>query len=291
MKPDYIHCHLIRTTEYVKQLSGTPISLDFMDAFGAGMEKREKNDRHFLKRLLFAYEKKMLYKYEKKTFDFVDRFSIISQQDKELIKGSKAHEIRIIPNGVDFTLFYPKKKEKQYDLVFMGNLSYPPNIEAVLFLASEIMPLVVKQIPGIKLLIAGIHPPKSLQQLQSATIDVIERFEDISDSIAISRIMLAPMKISIGLQNKILQAMAMQVPCIVSTLSNNAIQAPNKKAIIEANTPNEFSESIVMLLHDQKKAAAIAQAGYEFVKENYDWSKQNDLLTDLIINRDFEPTY
>lgn len=285
IQPDFIHCHLIRTTEYVKNISHVPKSLDFMDAFGIGMEKRERTEKNLLKRLFFCYEKNKLYAYENKVFNFMDSFAIISGQDKAQIRSPKADAICIIPNGVDFQRFLPKKTEKRYDLLFMGNLGYPPNIEAIRFLTSEIMPLVKERRPDIKLLIAGIHPPRFIQQLQSKNIDVIEKFEDISDSIAWSKIMLAPMQISIGLQNKILQAMAMKTPCIVSTLSNNAIQAPNKKAVIEANTPQEFTSSIIELLDNEVLASEIGQAGYDFVKMNYTWEKQNELLADLILRK------
>lgn len=285
INPDFIHCHLIRTTEYVRNIKRIYKSLDFMDAFGKGMEKRQKIEPNIFKRFLYYYEKKMLYSYEAKVFEFMDNFCIISSQDKDSIKSSMASKIKIVPNGVDFEMFYPRTESKIYDLLFMGNLSYPPNIDAVLFLSNEILPIVKKSKSDIKLLIAGIGAPNKVKQLQSENITLIENFDDISDSIAISRILLAPMRLSIGLQNKILQAMAMKTPCIVSSLSNNAIKAPNKIAILEANTPQEFSECIIELLNDANKASALGNAGYAFVKQHYSWSKQNELLTDLILNR------
>jgi glycosyltransferase involved in cell wall biosynthesis len=284
IKPNHIHCHLIRTTEYVKEISKITKSLDFMDAFAKGMEKRQVIEPNSLKRLLFAYEKNQLNKYEAKVFQFIDKFCIISNQDKHSIQSPRANEINIVPNGVDFESFYSKTLEKKYDLLFMGNLGYPPNIDAIQFLSNEIIPIVLKHKPTIKLLIAGINAPKHIRKLQSQNIDIIENFEDISDSIAISKIMLAPMKISIGLQNKILQAMAMKTPCIVSTLSNNAINAPNKKAVIEANTAVEFSKEIIELLNNEKKAFEIGDEGYKFVREHYSWEAQNDLFTKLILN-------
>jgi glycosyltransferase involved in cell wall biosynthesis len=285
IEPDHIHCHLIRTTEYVKHIDNIKKSLDFMDAFGRGMEKRQTIESNIFKRLLYTYEKKQLYKYEAKVFHFVDKFCIISEQDKNLIKSPRATEIDVIPNGVDFETFYPKAIEKEYDLLFMGNLGYPPNIDAVLFLVNEIIPLVKKEKPDAKLLIAGVNAPKRIRKLASDGIDVIENFENISTSIAISKIMLAPMKISIGLQNKILQAMAMKTPCIVSTLSNNAINAPNNKAIIEANSPIEFSKAIIELLSNREKALQLGEEGYRFVQDHYSWEKQNDLFIKLILNQ------
>ena len=283
IKPDAIHCHLIRTTEYIKNVTKIPKSLDFMDAFGIGMEKRQNTEKNFVKRLLFAYEKNKLYNYEKQVFSFVDRFCIISEQDRDSIKSARKGEIKIIPNGVDFEAFYPRNEKKKYDIVFMGNMGYPPNIAAVQFLASEIMPLVIKASPAIKLLVAGVGAPKSIKILQSKNIDVIENFEHISDSIAISKIMLAPMQISIGLQNKILQAMAMKTPCIVSPASNNAIKAPNDFAIVEASSPAEYAQVIIDMLNNPMMAARIGQNGYVFVKENFSWPAQNKLLEDLIL--------
>lgn len=284
INPDYIHCHLIRTTEYIKNIKDISKSLDFMDAFGKGMERREKSEKNIFKRLLFSYEKYQLYKYEKNVFNFIDKFCIISEQDRTLIYSPKSSKIKIVANGVDFDSFYPRQEKKIYDIVFMGNMSYPPNIAAVLHLIHEIMPIIKKSKPDIKLLIAGIGAPKSILQLASDNIYIIEYFKHISDSIAMSKIMLAPMLISIGLQNKILQAMAMKVPCIASTLSNNAIKAPNFKAIIEANSPTEFATHTLDLLSDENKANNIGQNGYDFVKANYSWKKQNELLNDLIVN-------
>ncbi|MFZ4549395.1 MAG: hypothetical protein ACOYN4_18255, partial [Bacteroidales bacterium] len=156
IKPDAIHCHLIRTTEYIKNVKNIPKSLDFMDAFGIGMEKRGKSESNFFKRLLFSYEKRKLYKYENQVFGFVDKFCIISEQDRDSIKSQRTNEIQIIPNGVDFDAFYPRHEKKIYDLLFMGNMGYPPNIAAVQYLVNEIMPLVIKIKPDIKLLVAGI---------------------------------------------------------------------------------------------------------------------------------------
>jgi polysaccharide biosynthesis protein PslH len=284
VKPDFIHCHLIRTTEYVKNIQGIPKSLDFMDAFGKGMERRQEIEPNFLKRILYSYEKRQLYHYEKKVFEFIDNFSIISAQDKGFILSPRADEIRVVANGVDFSLFYPRNENKVYDILFMGNMSYPPNIAAVTFLVNEIMPVIKQSRATIKLLIAGTGAPKSIKRLQSENIDVKEKFNHISDSIAFSRIMLAPMLISIGLQNKILQAMAMKTPCIVSSLSNNAIKAPNHTAIIEANSPLEFANHIIDLLNDENKARTIGKNGYDFVKEHYSWEKQNELLKNMIIH-------
>lgn len=283
VQPDHIHCHLIRTTEYVKDIVGVRKSLDFMDAFGKGMEKRAEREHNFLKRMLFTYEMRQLYRYEQQVFNYVDCCCIISKQDKNWIPGNRASEIVTLGNGVDFEAFYPQKLEKIYDVVFMGNLDYPPNIVAVNFLLREIIPLVKKKRPAIKVLIAGTGASSKMKALRSENVDFREDFEHISQSIAVSRILVAPMIVNIGLPNKVIQAMAMKTPCIVSSLSNNAIGAENQKSIIEANAPEEFAEAICELLSNESLANAIAEEGYTFVKEHFSWEKQNEVFTELLL--------
>ena len=282
IKPDYIHCHLIRTTEYIKFLDHRAISLDFMDAFSHGMEKRELIELNPLKKLLYRYEKERLRKYESTSLHYAESYCIISEQDSQTIYNPLSKKIDVVANGVDFDQFYPREVSKKYDLLFMGNMSYPPNILAVSFLVEKIMPLIHKNRPTTSLLIAGIGATKKIKNYQNKDIHVIERFEDISDSIAFSRIMVAPMLISIGLQNKIIQAMAMNVPCIVSPLSNKPIGGKHGLNIIEAETPKQYSTAILDLLNNHNKREQIAQNGFKFVKSKFSWSKQNQYLKEMI---------
>ena len=103
--------------------------------------------------------------------------------------------------------------------------------------------------------------------------------------IAASRIHLAPMFISIGLQNKILQAMAMKIPCIVSTLSNNAIYAPINECVLIADTPDEYAEKIIFLLSNADKASSMAEQANRFVKENFDWKVAVSKLEKILAER------
>jgi len=283
IKPDYIHCHLIRTTEYVKEITNIPKSLDFMDAFASGMQKRLNIETNLFKKLLFRYEQKKLKAYEAKAFEYADRYCIISNQDKDAVHNPDSKPIEIVPNGVDFDMFFPRNENKTYDLVFMGNMTYPPNQVAVEFLQKEIMPLVLEKRPSTTLLIAGIGA-NGIKKDHSKNVTIIEHFEHISDSIAFSKIMVAPMRISIGLQNKIIQALAMQVPCVVSPSSNKPIGATPGKSIIEAGSANEFSTEILALLDDESKLENIAINGHSFVKNHFSWEKQNNTLIRLILS-------
>jgi glycosyltransferase involved in cell wall biosynthesis len=286
LQPDFIHCHLIRTTEYVRDIKGYATSLDFMDAFGEGMAKRAGYERNLLKRWFFSFEKRKVVRYESEVLNFIDRFCIISDQDRKRIPGHEKHLINIVRNGVDFNIFYPREVPKRYDLVFMGNLDYPPNLVAIRFLLDEIMPGLVSRKPEIRLLLAGAGASKKLLRYQSKNVDVLLNFKDISDSIAWSKILIAPMITSIGLQNKIIQAMAMKVPCVVSIIANKAIGAPSPEAIRVAANAAEYVTAIFDLLDNEAQMIETGQKGYEFVMKHFRWSSCTDALEKTILGED-----
>jgi glycosyltransferase involved in cell wall biosynthesis len=243
-----------------------------MDAFSKGME-RWKEASNLLKKIPMQMEFKRLKKYEAEVFNDFDHHIIISEQDRNHIDHPKKEKIHIIPNGVDYHYFKPVGKEKKYDLLFAGNMNYPPNVESALFIVNEILPLVRKQKPGITLLIAGANPSLKIRNLEGNGIHVSGWMDDIREAFASSYIHLAPMLISIGLQNKILQAMAMKIPSVISALANNAIHAPGN-CVLVASTPEEYAEKIIFLLQNKTEADALAENAYGFVRENFDWGKE-----------------
>jgi len=282
VRPDAVYCHLIRMSEYIYGMNGCSKTLDYMDAFSKGIERRAQTSSFFMKWFL-EVEHKRLVEYESVVFERFDRKVIISEQDRDCIPHKENCKIEILPNGVDYEIFHPLDRKKKYDLLFTGNMGYPPNIESAIYTAKEILPLVQKNNPKINLLIAGVNPPREVVSLHSEKIHVIPEFSHIREAFAQSKIMLAPMLISIGLQNKILQAMAMKIPVVCSSLANNAIKAPVNKCILEANEPSEYAEKINLLLNDKDFYESITCNAYKFVKENYDWKIINRKLEETIL--------
>lgn len=282
--PDHIYCQLIRTSEYVKKYTNIPKTLDYMDVFSKGIERRKTTDSLFMKPFL-AMEYKRLLAYENLVFDYFKNKTIISEQDKNFIPHPKRQEIKVVPNGVDTDYFVPVELEKKYDLLFNGNMNYPPNVESVEYLVNKIMPLVWNKQPDARLLISGASPNKKVLALKSGRVEVSGWVDDIRDNFAQSKILIAPMQISIGLQNKLLEAMAMKIPCVTSTLANNAIGAKHDNQIIVADTPEQYADSIIELLRNPQKAKQIGINGYRFVLDNFNWNTTTGLLDKLIAGK------
>lgn len=280
-EPEHIYCQLIRASEYVKNHHQCKKTLDYMDALSKGMERRKKSAFGFKKELM-KIESKRLTAYERSIFDYFEFHTIISDQDRQFILHPKQNSIQIIPNGVDQKFFEFESKVPKYDLVFTGNMSYPPNIEAALYIKHQLMPLLEKQIPTVKCLISGANPTNALKKSASDNYIVSGWVEDIRDSYASAKIFIAPMMIGTGLQNKLLEAMAMGLPCITTTLANNALKAIPNQQILIADTENDFLKQIDRLMNDERFYQLIAENGKEFVKEKYQWSAINNRLIGLM---------
>lgn len=280
--PQRFFCQLIRVAEYAKKYSIFEKNLDYMDALSAGMQRRIDTAPFYLKPLLKS-EAKRLVKYEEEVFSDFEKKTIISEYDREHISHPNHSEIKVIPNGISPDYFEDLKQEKAYDICFTGNMSYPPNVEGANYLVKKILPL----LPGskkTKVLISGKSPSQMVKRLASDNIIVTGWVNDMRLSYAESKIFVAPMIIGSGLQNKLLEAMAQGIPCITSSLANEALSAKDKEEILIANTPEEFATHINDLLESEEKRTAIGKKGQEYVKSNFSWKYWNKELIDFLVN-------
>ncbi len=260
---------LVRTAEYAK---GTKLRkvIDYQDALSAGLKRRAERAGTFM-RLLLKTEYKRMLRYERKIFELFDERTIITESDRAAIAHPAREEIHVIANGVDTERFYPREIRKKYDVIFAGNMSYPPNVDAAVFLVKEILDKVKKKVPGVKLLIAGANPAKEVLRLASDNVTVSGWVDDIGEAYASARVFTAPMRIGSGLQNKLLEAMATKLPAVTTPLANKALKAKAGKEIMIGETAEKLAENIAALLNDSALYNSVAQAGFDFVKKNYSW--------------------
>ncbi len=280
-KPDHIYCQLIRVSEYIRHLPYSK-TLDYMDAFSIGMQRRAENSnpifRFFLKR-----DAKKLAHYEANIFHNFQHHTIISKQDCEHLTFKEKEKIQVLPNGVDIDFFKPHPNiEKKYDLAFVGNMGYYPNVQAAIFLVKKILPQLASQHPNLKILIAGARPTTEVKNLASPNITISGWIEDIRHAYASAKIFIAPIFFGRGQQNKILEAMAMGVPCITSDQVNKAIGAIPKDSILIANDVESCQEQISLLLQNEKLQQQLSENGLRFVREHFSWEKYGKQLEQII---------
>ncbi len=268
-QPDHIYCQLIRTAEYAKEID-IDKTIDYQDVFSFGLKRRLEIAPWYGKLLLNAEYKRVM-RYEEQVFGWFNKKTIISGPDREMIPHPDRNQIIVIPNGVDTGYFHPIEMEKSFDIVFTGNMSYPPNINGAEYLVKDIMPIVWSVLPGARLAIAGAAPSHRVRLLASDRVVVTGWVDDIRTYYASSRVFIAPMRIGTGLQNKILEAMAMQIPCVCSPLANKALNGKPGIDLLVGNNAKECAQHVLSLLQNEQVRYDIAQKGYKFVLQNFNW--------------------
>lgn len=281
--PNHIYCQLIRTAEYVKDFFQFEKSIDYMDAFSAAAMRRAQTEKG-IRKLFWSIEFERVKKYERSVYDYFSHHAIISEQDRNLLAIPSNKSISIVPNGVDTIYFQPLKLAKKHDVVFAGNMSYPPNVAAAIFLVQEILPKLLIQFPSIQLLIAGTDPSPEVQKLSSVNVTVSGWMHDIREAYSQSRIFVAPMFIGAGMQNKILEAMSSELPVITTDLAAQAFLEKEKSKIIQVNSNFEFVKAIQYYLLNESTQINDGKKNRKYVEEKYSWNISNQKLEQCILN-------
>ena len=272
--PDHLFFQLVRMVDYAEHSTRIPRTLDYQDAFSYGMLRRAECAKFPIK-VLFKSEYTRLKRAETEAFDKFEYKMIISETDRVLIEHPKRDEILIVKNGIDLSFFKPDPNvPKTADLLFVGNLSYPPNVEAMRILLKEIMPRLLDKNPSVKLLIAGANPSQKWFTYPSANVQILANPKDIREAYRAAKIFVAPMVLGTGLQNKLLEAMAMKLPCITTPLANSGLQATPNTEVLIAETAREFVDRILYLQHHPEVCEQLSEHAFEFVSKSFSWKNE-----------------
>ncbi|MBP5548441.1 MAG: glycosyltransferase [Bacteroidales bacterium] len=278
--PDVVYAQMVRTAGYAA-LSRNPKVLDFQDALSMNMERSMSMHRG-LHYFVLHYEFKMLRSLEYNACSTFDALTIISEIDSEAIPQHKNTVIDIVRNGVDFDYYRPVTMEKTNDIVFCGNMQYKPNIDASKYLIGEVMPIVWRTHPNAHVILAGATPKTAVRQLAGERVTVTGWVDDIRPYYAKSKVFVAPMRIGSGLQNKLLEAMSMGVPCVTTPLANDSLGATEGKEILVGRDAGQLAASIVRLLDDEGLRLSLSESASVFVKEHFSWDAAGNILEGVL---------
>jgi len=279
---DVLFAQMIRMGENIPENIKAHKHLDFQDALSFNMKRRYHHSGKYYKKLV-KEEQKRLEVYEREITHKFDTFSAISKPDIRILEKITGKEIFLLPNGVNEEFFdFPLNEEKKYDLIFTGNMGYHPNITACKYLVNELLPILSTEYRPLKICLAGTNPAPEIQAMQSDLVTVTGRVPDLRPYLANARLFIAPLFSGSGLQNKLLESMAMGLPSITTHLANNALKAKPGKDIIVCNDRQAFTRQLIWLLENEKEAREIGINGRNFIKEKYRWETFDDQFNEFI---------
>jgi sugar transferase (PEP-CTERM/EpsH1 system associated) len=228
---------------------------------------------------VYAHEARSLLDYERKVAGAFDASLFVSAPEAELFRTlapESGAKIGHFSNGVDTEYFSPLRA---YDnpyaageqaLVFTGAMDYWPNVDAVKWFAEHVLPRVRASVPNARFYIVGSRPAPEVLALANESIVVTGTVPDVRPYLAHCVAAVAPLRIARGIQNKVLEAMAMGRPVVASQQAFEGIEAAPGRELIVADTPEQHADSVISLLRTPD--TAMGQAARASVERRYSWA-------------------
>jgi sugar transferase (PEP-CTERM/EpsH1 system associated) len=284
---DLIFCFHIRMAMYLKGIINRPKAIDITDALS--INYREGQDRvNGIWKLIYRVENHRLLSYELKVLDAFDKVFISSSFDKAYLDENSECQndhLIVIPNGIKAELFSRAKKFKELQenwLVFLGRMDYAPNVDAVTYFVKDVLPL-IKEKADVKFFIVGTNPTKHVVNLHNGESIFVTGFvDDPYEYLEKAKVIVAPLRFSSGIQNKVLEAMALNKAVITTSKAARGIEGENGKHFIIADNEQEMALNILDLLANEYKRKEIGYNAKQLVESKYCWNSIEKKLLDEI---------
>jgi sugar transferase (PEP-CTERM/EpsH1 system associated) len=297
---DLVYVFSAPMAQYVNACTDIPVAVDFVDVDSEKWGQLAAL-AGFPVSWFFRIEKERLGRYEIDVSRWCRWSLFVSEAEAKLFSDIAGSEnIVALPNGVHSDLLhlssareYPTQttqrefavpEDRALKLVFAGTMNYLPNIDAVSFLVHEILPLIQREYPNVAVDIVGRCPPRRLRKLgRRRGVRVLGEVDDVRSHLLQADVSVAPMRIARGIQNKILEAMAMGIPVVTTSAGATGIDAKVGEELLIGDTPESFAHQVIRLLRDRRFGKEIGRKARDRVVQCYNWKSIGQQLEGLIV--------
>ncbi|EAT17302.1 glycosyl transferase, group 1 [Desulfuromonas acetoxidans DSM 684] len=243
-----------------------------------------------LMRWLYRREGRLLRTFEQRIVHEFDRVFLVSEEEKNVLgEHVNVDKVEALSNGVDLDYFSLCGVDQQRfstepcKLVFSGAMDYWPNVEGAVWFAEKIFPLIRQQVPEVSFCIAGRNPTPAVRALEKIPgIDVTGTVPDMRDHLATATICVVPLLIARGIQNKVLEAMAMERPVVATRGAATGTHAVDGEELIVADDEATMAAAIIDLLDDEPRRREMGTNARAYVERQHSWASHLQQLNGII---------
>jgi sugar transferase (PEP-CTERM/EpsH1 system associated) len=278
----FVHCSSV--VQYVEHVRGIPRVLDFGDMDSEKWLSYAEVLR-FPRSFQYWLEGAKLRKAEERMARAFDLCTCTTAAEVETLDsfGSGVRSAWF-PNGVDSDYFCPVERPYDPDTVsFIGRMDYYPNVRCMVDFCRATLPLIRAARPATKVVIVGADPSAEVRGLERIPgVTVTGSVPDVRDHVRGSALTVAPLDIARGTQNKILESLAMGVPCVCSDLAAKGVDAVPGEHLLAASTREDFAAAVVRLLSDPAERSRFSEAGRARMLSNHSWEASMERMDGIL---------
>lgn len=277
--------YIIRSLPYLEKHKNIKKIIHLCDAVSMMYERRLKTKNSIFDRLKIGIEYIKVKNYEKKACRITDKQVLISETDRKyLSKFADTTNCVVIGLATDTDYYCPQNTELKNAICFVGSLQYIPNSEAAIYFATKVFPLIKKEIPDVKFKIIGANPRKELFEATKYIdgIEITGRVEDVREHMKDCKVSVCPVKIAGGIQNKILEAMAMGIPVVTTPEGAEGIDT-EQKICITSISDEDYARKLIEILENTNLQKKLSNQSREFILSNFSWTQVGNNWNKLVL--------
>jgi len=259
--------------EMARAAGANRIIVDVDDFQGDLMVRELAQLRPYKRKALHLIQAKNLLKYERRLLRRYSAIAICKQEDSALVEPDSPQRIHVVPNGVDFPSGVDRSRVSPAELLFVGTLSWSPNMEAMRQLVEHILPTIQETFAEASLTVAGRSPtPEEVRSLLSRpNVQLRESPVSLTEYYSRASIGVAPLLRGGGTSIKVLESLAYALPTVVTPVAARGLGLEDGKHLLIASSNRDFAAACVHLLKNPAKARALGEAGREEVLRRFSW--------------------
>ena len=282
--PDLVFVYSSNVAQYAESLASYPRIMQFADL--DSIKWRDYAQRAaWPARWLYALEARRLLAYERRIAGEFSHSLICTESEaadfRALIPGAP---VSVVRNGVDLDYFRSGGAVRRRGaMVFTGVMDYRPNVDAVCWFCETMLPLIRAERPDATFTICGSRPARDVQRLALLPgVTVTGRVPDVRPYLDAAEVFVAPLRLARGIQNKLLEAMAMELPVVTSPVAWRGTEIPAGEGIVPADQPQAFAAAVLRLLQDDGHRDDMGRRARAIVQDRYAWPTQLAALDAVI---------
>ena len=274
---DLVHFDTISLLQYYNLIPSTiPIAINHHNIESQMMLRRFFSEKNWLKKVYCCLEGLKLQNLEKKYCGKGINLVVSGLDRDRLKKKVPSSRIAIVPNGVDINYFRKMNvKETKNSIIFVGGLTWYPNIDAMEYFCNKVWPFLVKEVEDVQLFIVGRNPSEFLKELsrKDKRIQLKGFVEDIRPIMSRSTCYVCPMRTGGGTRLKVLDALAMGIPLVATKMACEGIDVKDNESVLFAETLKDFVEKIIMLFNQKELRDKLSKNSRELIENKFDYEK------------------
>ena len=273
--PDVFYLDHLDSLLYANLRQQIPIVIDLHNVYSTLAHRVSTEQTTWWRRSYLRRESKLLERMERRAAHVADRLLAVSEDDKRYLEGLGARGVKVVPNGVDCDAFrtLPTGRVDQPPLIlYLGNLSWGPNISAAVFLARVVMPRLRDRFPDARLRIVGRSPTSEVRTLAGLPgVEVVGDVPDIEPHLRETTVLAVPLDSGGGTRLKILEAFAAGLPVVSTPIGCEGLGVRHGEHLLIVDR-DHFADAITALFEDEKQAVQLADRARMLAWESFDWT-------------------